>query len=96
MECVSAHPCIHCSRRTSDKVGHGPPVKDESLDSREARQELKARGKPYWRLIGRVSHRSPQGPTAGCGRPWIQGNQQNTVEPLAIAEDREDEDARPF
>jgi integrase len=67
-------------------------VKDQSLDSREARSKLKARGKPYWRLIGKglhIGYRKGQSGGAWVVRRYI-GNQQYAVETFAIADDRED------
>ena len=67
-------------------------VKDQSLDSREARSKLKARGKPYWRSIGKglhIGYRKGQGGGAWCIRQY-QGEQKYKVETVAIADDRED------
>jgi integrase len=67
-------------------------VKDQSLDSRDARSKLKARGKPYWRSIGRGLHIGyRKGQTGGVWvvRRYI-GKQQYAVETFAITDDREE------
>lgn len=67
-------------------------VRDQSLDSRDARSKLKARGKPYWRTIGKGLHIGyRKGQTGGVWvvRRYI-GKQQYAVETFAIADDRED------
>jgi integrase len=67
-------------------------VKDQSLDSREARSKLEARGRPYWRSIGKglhIGYRKGQGGGAWCIRQY-QGEQKYKVETVAIADDRED------
>ena len=67
-------------------------VKDQSLDSRDARSKLKARGKPYWRTIGKGLHIGyRKGQTGGVWvvRRYI-GKQQYAVETFAITDDRED------
>src|SRR5262245_37129898 len=70
-------------------------IKDSQLDTREARGRLKARGKPYWRLIERGLHlgyRRLKG-RAGtwCARHYV-GEQQYQVEALGIADDLSDAD----
>jgi integrase len=64
-------------------------VTDKTIDSREARRKLKARGKPYWRAIGRGLHVGyRKGKTSGV---WVirryLGNQAYQLETIAEADD---------
>lgn len=67
-------------------------IKDRDLDSRDARAKLKARGKPYWRSIGKGLHIGyRKGKTGGA---WVVrrylGGQAYKVETIAQADDVED------
>jgi integrase len=68
-------------------------IKDKALDTRDARSKLKARGKPYWRSIGRGLHlgyRKNQSGGTWVVRHYL-GDQQYETETLkGIADDRED------
>jgi integrase len=67
-------------------------IKNSVLDSRDARVKLKARGKPYWTLIGRGLHLGyRKGKTGGS---WVLrrylGHQSYEVETIAQADDKLD------
>ena len=67
-------------------------VVDRTIDSREARRKLKARGKPYWRAIGRGLHVGyRKGKTSGV---WVirryLGQQTYQLETIAEADDVQD------
>ena len=67
-------------------------VVDRTIDSREARRKLKARGKPYWRAIGRGLHVGyRKGKTSGV---WVirryLGQQTYQLETIAEADDIQD------
>src|SRR5262249_53619211 len=67
-------------------------IKNNTLDTREARLRLKPRGKPYWTLIGRGLHLGyRKGKTGGSweGRRYL-GHQSYEVETIAQADDRLD------
>jgi len=71
-------------------------VKDAQLESRAAREKLKARGKPYYRSIGprlHVGYR--KGKTGGrwVARFYV-GDQDYRVETIADADDRSDADGK--
>lgn len=76
-------------------------IKDATLESREARAKLKARGKPYYRAVEEGLHlgyRKPagrRGKPAGAGK-WVVrayvGAQRYEVETLARADDLSDAD----
>jgi len=70
-------------------------IRDRSLDSREARSKLAARGKPYWRGIERGVHlgyRRLKGKAGTwCVRHYV-GDQTYTVESLGAADDLSDAD----
>jgi integrase len=70
-------------------------VKDRVLDSREARGKLKARGKPYWRVIERGMHLGYRRLRGKAGTWWARhyiGEQQYEVESIGIADDLSDAD----
>jgi integrase len=70
-------------------------VRDRALDSREARGKLKARGKPYWRVIERGVHIGYRRLRGKAGTWWARhylGEQQYDVEPVGIADDLSDAD----
>ncbi len=70
-------------------------VKDAKLGSRQARRELEARGKPYWREIERGLHLGYRRLRGGAGTWWGRhylGNQAYQVESLGIADDMSDAD----
>jgi integrase len=70
-------------------------VKDATLDSRDARRKLKARGKPYYRTIERGLHLGYRKLRNGAGT-WVArhyvGEQAYEVEKLGIADDASDAD----
>jgi integrase len=70
-------------------------VKDATLDSREARSKLKARGKPYWRTIEKGLHLGYRKLRARAGT-WVArhyvGEQSYQVESLGAADDLSDAD----
>jgi hypothetical protein len=60
-------------------------VKDKALDSREARGKLKARGKPYYRIVEEGAHlgyRRLQGRAGTWVARHYAGNQQYEVEAI--------------
>jgi integrase len=66
-------------------------VRDSSLENRSSRSKLKARGKPYYRLIGEGLHlgyRKNEGVGKWVARRYI-GNQRYEVETIAAADDVE-------
>jgi integrase len=72
-------------------------VKDATLDSKDARRKLKARGKPYYRVIERGLHlgyRKLQ--TAASAGTWVArhyvGAQSYEVESIGVADDLSDAD----
>jgi integrase len=76
-------------------------VRDSQLESRAARSRLKARGKPYWRLIESGLHVGYRKPRGRRGRPatagaWVVrhylGHQSYRTERIAIADDYSDAD----
>jgi integrase len=70
-------------------------VKDASLDSREARGKLKARGKPYWRTIERGLHLGYRKLKGRAGTWWMRhylGEREYDVEAVGIADDLSDAD----
>jgi integrase len=85
------------SVRILDKIGQTPfrefymgrRVSDKNLDSRDARSKLKARGKPYWRLIGKGLHIGYR--KGKRGGVWVVrrylGGQSYQVETIAQADD---------
>lgn len=83
---------------TSLDTGGGPMarrVRDSLLDNREARQRLKVRGKPYWRLIEQGTHLGYRRLKAKAGTWWVRhylGDQQYETEPLGAADDLSDAD----
>jgi integrase len=72
-------------------------VKDKALDSRAAREKLKPRGKPYWRLIEtglHLGYRRLRGKAGTwCLRHYL-GHQTYEVEALAAADDFSDADGK--
>jgi integrase len=70
-------------------------VKDQILDSREARRKLKARGKPYYRTLERGLHLGYRKLRNGAGT-WIArhyvGAQSYQVEGIGTADDLSDPD----
>src|SRR5436190_11236240 len=74
-------------------------LKDSNLGSRDARSRLKARGKPYWRLIEpglHLGYRKLAGrPGTWCVRRYT-GAQTYTVEAIkgVVADDNADADGR--
>jgi integrase len=70
-------------------------VKDQTLDSREARRKLKPRGKPYYRKIERGLDLGYRRLRNAAG-PWMArhylGNQSHHVESIGIADDLSDAD----
>jgi integrase len=70
-------------------------VRDQNLQSREARGRLKARGKPYYRLIEKGLHLGYRKPKEGVGQ-WVVrhyvGDQAYAVKTIAPADDRSDAD----
>jgi integrase len=86
-------------------VGHGVVpavsdldlrVKDQTLDSREARRKLKPRGKPYYRTIERGLHLGYRKLRNGAAGTWVArhyvGAQSYQVEGIAAADDLSDAD----
>jgi integrase len=80
-------------------------VRDASLESREARSRLKARGKPHYRKIEEGLHlgyrkpRGRRGKPAGAGK-WVlrqyDGAQSYTVKTIGAADDLSDADGIAF
>ena len=73
-------------------------VKDQNLESRDARLKLKTRGKPYWRAIGRGLHVGyRKGKTGGM---WVVrrylGQQNYQMHTIAQADDMLDAMALRF
>jgi integrase len=70
-------------------------IKDATLDSKEARRKLKARGKPYYRQIERGLHLGYRKLRDGAGT-WVArhyvGGQSYEVEKIATADDLSDAD----
>src|SRR5262245_11009486 len=68
-------------------------VKDRVLDTREARTKLKARGKPYYRLIDKGLHLGYRKLSKGAG-VWVArfyaGEQEYEVKTFATADDLSD------
>jgi integrase len=68
-------------------------VKDANLATGEARRRLKARGKPYYRVVDEGLHIGYRKPRSGAGK-WVvrlyQGGQSYTVETIALADDVSD------
>jgi integrase len=71
-------------------------LRDEKIGSREARQRLKARGKPYYRLIEEGLHLGYRKPRGRKGRPSVAGkwvlrryirDQQYVVSTIGAADD---------
>jgi integrase len=76
-------------------------IRDTNLESREARGRLKARGKPYYRLLEpglHLGYRKPRGRRGrpGVGGKWVLrhyvGGQAYVVETIATADDFSDPD----
>jgi len=67
-------------------------VKNKDLVSREARRGLKARGKPYWQVIGKGLHLGYR--KGKTGASWVArryiGDQQYETVSFAVADDTED------
>lgn len=67
----------------------GRRIRDQRLDSREARQKLKPSGKPYWRLLDRGLHFGYR--KGQSGGKWVfrlyKGNEQYVVETIGNADD---------
>ncbi|MDA9482952.1 integrase [Bradyrhizobium sp. CCBAU 11445] len=70
-------------------------VRDASLETRTARSRLKARGKPYYRVLEPGLHLGYRKPLSGTGK-WVArhyiGDQKYEVETLASADDFSDAD----
>jgi integrase len=70
-------------------------IKDATLDSKEARRKLKARGKPYYRAIERGLHLGYRKLAGGTGT-WVArhyvGEQSYAVEKIGAADDFSDAD----
>jgi integrase len=70
-------------------------VKDQTLDSREGRRKLKARGKPYYRAIERGLHVGYR-KLRGAAGTWVArhyvGEQSYQVESIGVADDVSDAD----
>jgi integrase len=70
-------------------------VRDQALDSRQGRERLKARGKPYWRLIEQGVHlgyRRLKGRAGTWSVRHYLGNQTYRVEAIGEADDLSDAD----
>jgi integrase len=71
-------------------------VKDQTLDSREGRRKLKARGKPYYRAIERGLHLGYRKLRGGAAGTWVArhyvGEQSYQVESIGVADDVSDAD----
>jgi hypothetical protein len=67
-------------------------IRDKVLDSRDARRDLKPRGEPYWRSIGKGLHLGYR--KGKRGGVWVlrryQGERGYQTETFAIADDTED------
>ncbi|RWN95176.1 MAG: site-specific integrase [Mesorhizobium sp.] len=71
-------------------------VRDATLDSKEARAKLKARGKPYYKSIGpglHVGYRKGKEAGRWVVRMYV-GDQDYRVETIASADDRADADGK--
>jgi integrase len=69
-------------------------IRDQNLESREARSKLKVSGKPYWRSIGlglHLGYRKGERGGKWCVRRYL-GEQNYQVETIAIADDLIDAD----
>jgi integrase len=69
-------------------------IRDQSLESREARRKLKVSGKPYWRSIGlglHLGYRKGERGGKWCVRRYL-GKQTYQVDTIAIADDLLDAD----
>src|SRR3954469_7360866 len=70
-------------------------IKDAALETRAARQRLKPRGKPYYRIVEEGLHLGYRKPRAGAGK-WVLrhyiGGQSYMVETVAPADDLSDAD----
>jgi hypothetical protein len=70
-------------------------IKDVALETRAARERLKPRGKPYYRIVEEGLHLGYRKPRAGAGK-WVlrhyTGGQSYTVETIAPADDLSDPD----
>jgi integrase len=72
-------------------------VKNRSLDSREARSRLKARGMPYYVSLDKKLHLGYRRLRGKAGSWWARhylGDQQYEVEPIGAADDLSDPDGR--
>jgi integrase len=70
-------------------------VRDASLDTRQARSKLRARGKCYWRTIERELHVGYRRLKGKAGTWWVRhyiGNRNYETEALGIADDLSDAD----
>jgi integrase len=70
-------------------------VKDATLDTREARRKLKARGKPYYRMIERGLHVGYRKNRIGSGTWTVRyytGEQSYQLEKIGLADDMSDAD----
>ena len=70
-------------------------IRDSNLETRTARGQLRARGKPYYRAIERGVHLGYRKPLSGAGRWCIRhyrGGETYTVETIATADDYSDAD----
>jgi hypothetical protein len=64
-------------------------VRDAILDTREARSKLKARGKPYWRVVERGLHLGYRRLKGKAGTWWARhyvGNREYSVESMSVAD----------
>jgi integrase len=71
-------------------------VRDETLDSKEARRKLKSRGKPYYRTIERGLHLGYRKLRKGTAGTWVArhyiGQRSYQVEKIGVADDVSDAD----
>src|SRR5215471_12211909 len=70
-------------------------VRDKELDTREARSKLKARGKPYWRVIEpglHLGYRRLKGRAGTWSARHYLGSQQYQLEAIGTADDLSDPD----
>ena len=68
-------------------------IRDAELDSRKARERLKARGKPYWRSVERglhVGYRRLKGRAGSWTARFYDGDRGYSTEVLGIADDLSD------
>ena len=96
MQVISNDPCLShvvCARIldirwTRERMAR--IIKDVALETRAARERLKPRGKPYYRIIEEGLHLGYRKPRSGAGK-WVLrhyvGDQSYTVETLAPADD---------